>query len=196
MKPHTTSTRVLFHFMIAVTLLLGSVPALSADPGWKTVEENSFSFMYPSDWVYLDMGDDDFNGTTAYIKALRPLDQKHFAVLIFLFPEFTIDLQAGKLTFADFIKMVFTGALESTEEDQTKIEKTQAILKHGQVPAFMLISEQSKEAFKATLICGDLIKGAAAIIMIRLELTGEEMEMSKTYLDQAEAIMASFAFPH
>ncbi len=194
MSPHRLKRFSKFIFL-AVALFLGAAFLVSAQAGWKPLKDKGSSFNYPSDWNCIDMGGDDYGGTRGYIKALSPMGEQNFAMVVMLFPKFGLDLNANKLTFEDFMKMVFESALESGDQESGSIEQTEAVLKHGKVPAFMIIAEESEEAFKASLICGDLVNGNAAIIMLTLALTGEGVEKGKLYFDQAEQIMASFTFP-
>jgi hypothetical protein len=181
--------------IICVILMLGAAPLLSAQAGWKANQDRGFSFSYPSDWNCIEVGGGDYGGVTGYIKALSPPGEQEFAMVVMLFPSFTFNLKAEKLTYEDFMKMVFESALEEAKQAGVEIEKTEASLKHGPVPAFMAIKEESEEAFKASIICGDLIKNKAAIIMVTMNLSGEGVERGKLYLEQTEQIMASFAFP-
>lgn len=195
MSPRLAATTFTKLVILAAVLFLGTAALLSAQAGWKPLKDRGYSFSYPSDWNCIDMGGDDYGGTKGYLKALSPMGETNFVIVIMLFPQFSLDLSSNKLTYEDFIKMVFESALDASDQEGGKIEKTEAALSHGQVPAFMLIKEESEKSFKASLICGDLVNGNAAIIMVTLALSGDDVENGKDYLDKAEQIMASFAFP-
>jgi hypothetical protein len=179
---------------ISLVLLSASAPAF-AQAGWKTAKEKGFTFQYPSDWNYIDSGGDDYGGTPGYAKALSPPSENNFALVILLFPKFSVDLKSEKMTYGDFMKATLEGVMQ-TEEKETKIEETTALLKHGKVPAFMVMEEQDDDTIKAAMVCGDLVKGNGALLMIMMNLPSAEAETGKRYIDLAEQIMASFTFPN
>ena len=187
-----TASKIL---VLAVILFLGAASLLSAQEGWKSNTDKGYSFSYPGDWNCIDMGGDSYGGTMGYIKALSPMGASNFAMVVMLFPKFSLDLTANKMTYEAFMKMVFESALESSNQTGGEIEETEAVLSHGKVPAYMSLVDESKESFKASLICGDLIDGNAAIIMLTMALVGDDVDNGKDYLDKAEQIMASFTFP-
>jgi hypothetical protein len=166
-----------------------------ANAGLKSSNDQGFIFSYPGDWIFIDMGGDDFNGTTAYTKALSPPAEENFNMVIMIFPKFNYDLKENKISYEDFMKIVFQSVLKEGNQDNLTIEKADAKLGHGQVSAFMAVDEAKKTGFRAHMICGDLLNGSAAMIIISMDLPGDSVEKGKTYLTQAENIMTSFTFP-
>lgn len=178
-------------------LLLGASSGLvfGQEAGWKTVLDTGFTFQRPGDWNYIDLGGDDYQGTKGYLKALSPPGDPNFSLLILLFPDFSIDLKAKKMTYKDFIKSFFEAFVKDGELKDLKIEETEALLRNGKAPGFIVLPGKTEENVKAAMICGDLVKGNAALLMLMMDLPATESETGKLYLDQTEKIMASFAFP-
>jgi hypothetical protein len=195
MKASHANQRITKTLCITALLLLGATSPLSAQAGWKPLSDKGFTFSFPSDWNCIDMGGDNYGGIKGYLKALSPMGKKNFVMVVMLFPEFSLDLAANKMTYEDFMKMIFASALKSSDMADSKIEQTEAVLNHGKVPAFMVVNKESKEGFRASLICGDLVNGNAAIIMLTVDMAGEGAADGGGYLDMAEQIMASFTFP-
>jgi hypothetical protein len=183
-------------YLIALVVLLFASSALAfGQAGWKTVQDMGFSLKYPADWNYVELGGDDYEGTKGYIRALSPPGETNFVLIIMFFPDFKIDLKAEKLTYKDFIRSVFESFLKEGDLKDVKIEESDAVLKAGKVPAFMVMRQEEGENLKAAMICGDLAGGNAAIIMLSMDLPADQAEAGKGYLDLAEQIMASLAFP-
>jgi hypothetical protein len=182
-------------FIILAVLLFASTGIAFAQAGWKTAQEMGYTFSYPSDWNYLDLGGEDYEGTKGYTRALSPPGESNFIMVVMLFPKFKVDLKAEKMTYKDFVKTVFESFLKEGDLKDLAIEETDSVLKKGKVPAFMVLTDNDSDKFQAAMICGDLVKGNAAILMVTMELQAEQVDTGKEYLDTAEKIMASFAFP-
>ncbi len=181
--------------LVGLALFLVSSVLAFGQAGWKTVTEKGFSFKHPADWEYIDLGGDDYLGTRGFLKALSPPREDHFAFFIILFPDFSLDLKAMKMTYKDFMKTMFEGFLKDENLKGLKVEETEAVLRKGRVPGFMVVEAKADANVKAAIACGDLVKGKAALLVVTMDLPADQTETGKRYLDEAEKILASFAFP-
>ncbi|HEQ71793.1 MAG TPA: hypothetical protein ENN69_04825 [Spirochaetia bacterium] len=192
---HHTNSFIKRALCFLVIFLFTATAVGFAQAGKKTVKDQGFSFQHPAAWKIIDLGGDNYEGTMGYTKALSPPNESNFAMVIMLFPKFALDLESAGLSYPDFMKMVFENFLAEGEMAGLDIEETDATLQHGTVPAYMVVDDDSEDSFNAALICGDLRNGSAAIIMVSMNIPRDNLENGKAYLDEAEAIMASFTFP-
>ncbi len=181
--------------LACIALFIVSTGVAFGQAGWKTVEDQGFSFKHPSDWSLVDLGGADYGGTEGYLKALSPPGETNFALIVMIFPGFSIDLKAEEMSFKDFIKAVFESFLGKSDMKELKIEEIDGRLQKGKVPGFMVLEDKSREQVKAAMICGDLVKGNAALLVVIMNLPADEPDTARRYLDQAEQVMTSFAFP-
>ncbi|MBN2354287.1 MAG: hypothetical protein JXD23_17085 [Spirochaetales bacterium] len=180
---------------ICIALLFVPTGVAFSQAGWKAIEDKGFSFKHPSDWLIVDLGGADYGGTQGYLKALSPPSEANFAIVILTYPKFSIDLKSLNMTYKEYMKSFFEDFLKEGKFEDNKIEEIDGRLQKGEVPGFMVMEEKSEESVRAAMICGDLVKGNAAILLVTMNLPADEPETGKLYLDQAEQIMASFAFP-
>jgi hypothetical protein len=195
MMVHNQSPAAKKILCFALLFLFASTSLLCAQAGWKPVKELGFTFKYPSDWNYVDLGKDNYGGTAGYSYTLSPPSEPDFAMLILIFPTFTLELKDGKITFEDMIKKMFEGILKQWNMAKLAIEKADAALGYGPVPGYLAIDREKTAGFRAAKICGDLISGRAAIIIIVMNLPASSIEKGKEYLESVDRILASFNFP-
>ncbi len=181
--------------LIGLVLLVSSAALVFGQAGWKTATQSGFSYSYPADWNPVDLGVDESGGMKVHTTALCPPSEPDFSLVVMVFPAFTFDLKAEKMSFKDFMKSVFENLLADGPMKGLKIEETDAVLRKGRVPGFMVMEAKADADVKAAIVCGDLVKGKAALLVITMNLPAGQSETGRHYLDQAGKILASFTFP-
>ena len=177
-----------------VLLLLPAVVGAEESKTHKKVENQDFSFQYPTGWNYSDLGKDDFDGMTGYTMALGAPDGLQCSVVVMIFPDFSLDLDSVGFTFADFSKMVLESYLEEEKATDLKIEETECKMSHGEVNSFIAEDTSNPDIFKTSLICADKKEKRAAIVIITTDFQ-KDSEEAELRIEEAEKIVESIIFP-
>ena len=181
-------------FAVLLAAVLVAAPALADhDVATKSAKKEGFSFEYPADWTFQDLGSDDFGGMTGYTLALGAPDGLEIAVVVMVFPDFSLDLGQSGMTFKDFLKLVLENFL-GEELAKTNIEAAECEFAHGTVTGFLADAGKGMIS-KGASICGDKKGKAAAIVIVSFDVDQEKDDGVAEAFDMTVLIENSLTFP-
>ena len=194
MKTNQTGRPLLATFVVFLATVLIAAPALADhDVAMKKVTKKGFSFKHPTDWTFQDLGSDDFGGMTGYTMALGAPGGLEIAVVVMVFPDFSLDLDQSGMTFKDFLKLVLENFL-GEELAGTDIEAAECEFAHGSVSGFLADAGKGMVS-KGASICGDKKGKAAAIVIVSFDVHQEKDDGAAEAFDMTVEIEGSLTFP-